>query len=74
MSLDLIINYSIFGKKNVYSPVDGTIFSRTRLPKHRDYVGSGIISLLNCLHRWDVWEQSYSTATGPSDDILIGAF
>ena len=49
--------------------VDGTIFSPTRLPKHRDYVGSLIISSLNCLHRRDNWEQSYSTATGPSDDI-----
>jgi len=57
----------------VYS-VDGTIFSPTRLPKHRDYVGSWIISSLNCLHRRDDWEQSYSTATGPNHYIMIGAF
>jgi len=36
--------------------VDGTIFNRTRLPKHINYVGSWIISLFNCLHRWDDWE------------------
>ena len=33
-----------------------------------------IISSLNCLHRRDDWEQSYSTATGPNHYIMIGAF
>jgi len=32
----------------------GTIFSRTRLPKHLNYVDSWIISSLKCLHRSDL--------------------
>jgi len=58
---------------NLYSCVncvDGTIVSGTGLPKHLNYVGSWIISPFNCFHRWDDWEQGYSTTTGPNDDIL----